>query len=384
MARRTHQPVRLCLVLNVALVGGAEVVLLEMFRHLDPERVRPELVCLREGGALAEDFRSSGFDVTVLGRRGWRDLRATARLWRHFWRARPDVVMACHFQRAPLVLAPWLSRLAGVPANVIAVHGMGMRAVGGRVLPRYVVESLLITDALALLGPSQSRYLHEQEGVGRFPWRRVPEHHVPNGIRIPALPAPDERATVRRELGLGADDVVAIVVARLAPLKGHDQLLRALGRIAPENPHLKVVVVGEGPQREALAMLALELGVADRVVFTGLRRDVPHLLAGADVGVLPSAHEAMPLSVIEEMAAGLPILATAVGVLPDVVGNGEEGFIVPAGDVDALTVRLGELAADDELRRSLGKRARLRAERDLSIENTARAYESMIDAVLFR
>lgn len=384
MARRTHRPVRLCLVLNAALVGGAEVVLLEMFRHLDPEKVRPELVCLREGGALADDFRSSGFDVTVFRRRGWRDLRATARLWRHFRRTRPDVVLVPHFQRAPLVLGPWFARLAGVPANVIAVHGMGMRAVGARVLPWYVVETLRVTDALALLAPSQGRYLREQEGVGRFPWRRTAEHHVPNGIRIPELPTAAQRADVRRDLGLGAADVVAVMVARLAPLKGHDQLLRALARLAPAVPRLKVVLVGDGPERAGLEALADELGVADRTTFTGTRRDVPRLLAGADIGVLPSAHEAMPLSVIEQMAGGLPVLATAVGALPDVVADGEEGFLVPVGDLDALTTRLEELTRDDEVRRALGKRARLRAERDFSIEATARAYETMIDAVLDR
>lgn len=384
MPRPAHQPVRLCLVLDVALVGGAEVVLLEMFRHLDPQRVRPELVCLREPGPLAEDFRSSGFDVTVFGRRGWRDLRATARLWSHFRRTRPDVVLVCHFQRAPLVLGPWFARLAGVPANVIAVHGMGLRAVGGRVLPRYVVETLRLTDALALLVPSQSRYLHEQEGVGRYPWRRVAEHYVPNGIRMPELPGSDQRAEVRRELGLGDQDVVAVMVARLAPLKGHELLLRAVARLAPAHPELKVVLVGEGPRSDEIALLARRLGVADRLVSTGLRRDVGHLLAGADLGVLPSAHEAVPISIIEEMAAGLPVLVTAVGGLPDIVGDGEEGFVVPPGDLDALACRLGQLVADDELRRSLGKKARLRAERDLTIENTARAYERMIDGVLAR
>lgn len=384
MSRAPHQPARLCLVLNTALVGGAEVVLLEMFRHLDPTKVRPELVCLREGGTLAEDFRSSGFDVTVFGRSGWKDLRATAKLWTHFRRTRPDVVLVPHFQRAPLVLGPWFAKLSGVPANVIAVHGMDMRAVGGRVLPRYVVETLWITDGLALLAPSQRRYLHEQEGVGRFPWRRTREHYVPNGIRVRAPATRAERVAARRELGLGDDDVAAIMVARLDRLKGQDLLLRAVARLAPHEPRLKVVIVGEGPERDDLVGLAARLGIADRVVFTGLRRDVPRLLAAADLGVLPSAHEGVPMSVIEQMAAGLPVVVSAVGGLPDVVHDGEEGYLVPAGDLDALTRRLGELAGDDELRRAFGKAARLRAERDHSITTTARCCERMISELLAR
>ena len=370
--------------LNVAVVGGAEAVLLDMFRHLDPDLVRPELVCMREPGPLAEDFRGAGFEVTVLGRQGWRDLRATMRLWQHFRRARPDVVLVPHYQRAPLVIGPWFARLAGVPASVITVHGMGMRAVGRRVLPWYVVETLRIADALALLVPSQSRYLHEQEGVGRFPWRRAPEHYVPNGIRIPELPTPDQRAAVRRELGLSQDDVVVVLVARLVPLKGHDLLLAALAHLAPDHPTLKVVLVGDGPLREELVDRTARLGLTDRVVFTGMRRDVSRVLAAADLGALPSAHEAVPISIIEEMAAGLPVVVTAVGGLPDIVADGQEGWVVPPGDVDALAARIGELASDEELRAGMGKRARSRAENEFSIENTARAYERMIEAVLAR
>ena len=378
------RPARLCLVLNAALVGGAEVVLLEMFRHLDPAKVRPELVCLREEGPLAADFRAAGFDVSVFGRHGWKDLRATARLFRHFRRTRPDVVLVPHFQRAPLVLGPWFAKLAGVPGSVIAAHNMDEHHVGRRVLPRYVVETLWITKGLALLVPSQSRYLHEIEGVGRHPWSRVPEYLVPNGIRIPPLPDPAVRTEVRAELGLDPDDVVAVIVARITEIKGHDLLIRALARLAPTHPRLKVLVVGEGPLADDRAALAAELGVADHVLFTGLRRDVPRLLAASDLGVLPSVHEGVPMSVIEQMAAGLPVLASAVGGLPDIVGEGEEGHLVPSGDLDALTARLGDLAANDEHRRALGKRARLRAERDFSVENTARACERMIDSVLGR
>jgi glycosyltransferase involved in cell wall biosynthesis len=384
MRRRPHQPIRVCLVLNAALVGGAEVVLLEMFRHLDPERFRPELVCLREEGTLADDFRRSGFEVTVFGRWSWRDLRATVALFRHFRRTRPDLVLVPHFQRAPLVLGPWFARLAGVPANVIAAHNMDLHEVGGRVLPPYVVETLRVTSALALLVPSQSRYLAEHEGVGRYPWRRVPEFVVPNGIRIPDLPSVAERLSVRRELDLDDHDVVAVQVARLTTIKGQDRLLRAVDRLGPEHPGLKAVIVGEGPQHDDLVALADELGVTDRVVFTGLRRDVPRLLAGADLGVLCSAHEGVPMSVIEQMAAGLPVVVSAVGGLPDIVTDGEEGFLVDPRDLDALCARLGELAADEELRRAMGKRARSRAERDFSIETTARAFTAMANALLPR
>jgi glycosyltransferase involved in cell wall biosynthesis len=380
VARRTDgraEPVRLTLVLDLTFVGGAETVLLETFRHLDPAVVRPRVVCLREAGPLADDFRASGFEVDVLDRAGRFDLSTVPRLWRSLRSHRTDVVLVAHHHRAALALGRLVGRLAGA-RTVVAAHDMDLTSVGRRCLPRSTVETLFLSDALVLLAPSQGEYLHREEGVGRFPWRRTREVVIPNGIPIPSDPDPATRADVRMELGYQDDDVVVGIVARLSRQKAHQVLFEAVARLAGRYPQLKLLVVGDGTRAAELTDLARELGIADRTRFAGIRRDVPRLLTGLDISCLSSVHEGVPITVLESMAAALPVVATECGALRDLVEEGGTGHLVPVGDVAALAARLGELTADAQLRTRLGAAGRARAEREFGIERTARGLEQLL------
>jgi glycosyltransferase involved in cell wall biosynthesis len=197
------------------------------------------------------------------------------------------------------------------------------------------------------------------------------------------VPTAADRAAARRVLGLPADAFVLGVVARLSPQKAHGVLLRAVAALAPARPALRLVIVGDGEERAALEALAAELGIADRTLFTGVRRDVPgQLLPAFDVSCLSSVHEGVPLTVLESMAAGLPVVATAVGALSDLVTDGVEGFLVPSGDHAALADRLAALADDPALRDLLGARARARAERDFSIARTVQGYQHLVTGLV--
>ncbi|HSK61519.1 MAG TPA: glycosyltransferase, partial [Actinomycetospora sp.] len=196
---------RVTLVLDVAAVGGAEIVLRDTFAALDPARVVTDVVCLREPGPLADDFRAVSEGFTTLPRGGRLDragLGRVPRLARHFRRRRTDVVVVSHHHRAALTLARVAARLTGRTRSVVAAHDMDLTRVGSRVLPRYVVETLFLSAGLALLAPSQGRYLHEEEGVGAS-WRsRVREYLVPNGIPAP-LGAPAGRRAEGRGDAVG-------------------------------------------------------------------------------------------------------------------------------------------------------------------------------------
>jgi glycosyltransferase involved in cell wall biosynthesis len=167
------------------------------------------------------------------------------------------------------------------------------------------------------------------------------------------------------------------IVAVLRPQKAHGVLVRAIASLAPAHPRLRLVVVGDGPEETKVRALVDELGIADRVHFTGLRSDVPDLLPGFDVSCLSSVHEGAPLVVLESMAAGVPMVATDCGALRDLVADGEEGFIVPVGDESALASRLERLIVDPDVRRAMGERARARAEREYSIERTVQGYQRL-------
>jgi glycosyltransferase involved in cell wall biosynthesis len=200
---------------------------------------------------------------------------------------------------------------------------------------------------------------------------------IPNGIEVPPAPTPADRIAARALLDLDPADFVVGIVAVLRPQKAHHVLLRAIASLAPAHPRLRLVVVGDGPEEAAVRAIVGDLGIADRVLFTGLRSDVPQLLPGFDISCLSSVHEGAPLAVLESMAAGVPVVATDCGALRDMVADAGEGFIVPVGDAAVLAGRIAELIAAPDLRHAMGIRARARAERDCSIERTVQGFQQL-------
>jgi glycosyltransferase involved in cell wall biosynthesis len=377
--RDPHQrPVRLTVVMDLTFVGGAELLLLNLMRHVDRTVVEPRVVCLREEGPLAGEFRAADVPVAVLDRSGRYDLTTLPRLVALLRADRTDVVLVNHHHRAALTLGRLAARLARVPANIVAAHDMDLTSVGGRVLPRRDVETLFLSDALVLLAPSQSRYLRAEEGVGTRPWRRAREVVITNGIDLPPAPTAADRAAARERLGLDYGHVVLGIVARLSPQKAHGVLLRAVAALAPTCPAMRLVVVGGGEEQSALTALTAELGITDRVLFTGVRRDVARLLPAFDIACLSSMHEGVPLTVLESMAAALPVVATEVGALRDLIADGVEGYLVPAGDHVALAARLAALIDDPGGRVAMGARARARAEREFAIDHTVQGYQQLL------
>jgi glycosyltransferase involved in cell wall biosynthesis len=373
---RPARPVRVAILQDEVTVGGAENLLLELCRTVDRSVVEPRLICLRRRGEMAADFEAAGVPVDCLERSGRFDHTTLARLVRLLRDTGTDVVLLTHYHRAALVLGRIAAVLAGA-AHIVAAHDMDLVAVGKRVLPRGVVETLFLARALVLLAPSQGRYLHDEEGVGRFSWRRTREVVIPNGIALPPAPTQSDRAAARSRLGLAPEDVVVGIVAILRPQKAHGVLVRAVASLAPAHPRLRLVVVGDGEEEQRVRGLVDELELTDRVLFTGLRSDVPQILPAFDVSCLSSVHEGAPLAVLEAMAAGLPVVATDCGAVRDLVADAEQGFVVPVGDEHALAERLERLIADPDLRRAMGARARARAEQEFSIEDTVRGYQRL-------
>ena len=371
-------PIRLTVVVDLTFVGGVEMLLLNLFRHFDPAVVRPRLVCLREAGPLAADFRAAGFEVETLDRAGKFDWRTLPRLVASLRADRTDAVLVSHHHRASLALGRLAALIARVPVNIVAAHDMDLTSVGRRVLPPWAVRTLGVSDALVLLAASQGEYLRSQEGVGRHAWESVREVVIPNGIVLPERPGPAERAQARTVLGAAAGDVVVGVVGRLSAQKAHHVLFEAVAKCLPDVPSLRLAVIGDGELRSQLQDTAERLGIGHRTTFLGTRRDIPQLLPGLDVSCLSSVHEGVPIALMEAMAAGVPIVASDCGAISDIVEDGEQGYLIPVGDVDRLADRLRLLASDPGLRARLGQAARARAERDFGIEQTARAYEELL------
>ena len=382
--QRLDRPIRLTAVLDLTSVGGVEVLLLNLFKHFDPRIVVPRLVCLKEAGPLADEFVAAGFDVEVLERTGRYDIRTLPRLIRSFRGAKTDAVLVTHHQLASLAFGRIAARLAGVPANIVAAHSMDRVSVGRRVLPTWAVNTLAISDALVLVSAGQGAYLRREEGVSHSFGATTREVVIANGIELPPVPTAEDRSRARTALGVADADFVVGIVARLGPEKAHEVLFRAVAACVRSVPDIRLVVIGEGPRDAELKDLATELGIGARTIFLGTRRDVPDLLPGFDVKCLSSKYEAVPITLIEAMAACLPVVATDCGSVGETVEDGAQGFVVPVGDVDSFADRLRQLAGQQSLRTQMGKSGRARVECGFDIEDTARGYEELLTDIVMR
>ncbi len=349
--------VRVAFVLTNFEVGGTELNAVRTAEALDRSRFDLSVVALAERGPLIERYREAGipvriFPITSLARPHalWR----ARQLARHFQREGVEVVHA--FGIYGNVFGVPSARAAGVPL-VIASRRWWKRDAPRRLL---VANRLSYRLAHRVVGNSDAvgRFLVEEDGV---PPGRVAV--ITNFLEPAAFDDPPEPwlAEGRAELGIEQGDVVLGIVARLVPVKDHAALVRAAAPLLGGVPRVRLVLVGDGPERRALSDLGRSLGVDEHVVFAGHRPRTPSYNHLFDVSVLCSTSEGFPNSVIEAMAAAKPVVATRVGGIVDAVEHGRTGLLVPAGDVDALRQALASLVGDADLRRRLGQAGRERA-----------------------
>ncbi|MCL6499853.1 MAG: glycosyltransferase [Firmicutes bacterium] len=299
------------------------------------------------------------------------DLRALWDLYR-LMRRGYDVVHT-HTSKAG-VLGRIAARLAGVPVVVHTPHGHVYHGYGGRVRSRLFVwvERLLArwTDVLVALTESERRE-HLAEKVGRAEQWCV----IPSGVEIERYRKPTPLR--RSDLGLPEASFVVGCVARLVPVKGIEDAVTATAQLVDLTPPVHLVLVGDGPQRGALQKLAGQLGVRERVHFLGLRRDVPDLLPVFDILVLPSRNEGMGRVLVEAQAAGVPVVATRVGGVPDLVSEGQTGRLVPPGDPAALAAAIRSLAEDRAALTQMRDAARAHVAECLSAEAMVASLEAV-------
>jgi glycosyltransferase involved in cell wall biosynthesis len=207
---------------------------------------------------------------------------------------------------------------------------------------------------------------------------------IPNGVDLSRFASPAPRCALRREFGIPRGAFLLGVVARLEPEKGHRFLLEAMPAILRGAPDTWLAVVGEGSSLGELRGLAAALGVGARVVFTGRREDVSALTADLTVAVLPSLREAQGISILEAMARRVPVVASAVGGIPEVITSGVDGVLVPPADSAALADAVVALLRDDALRRRIGEAGYATVRDRFSIDAQVRRIEAIYNEELTR
>jgi glycosyltransferase involved in cell wall biosynthesis len=286
-----------------------------------------------------------------------------------FRRHRIDVVHSHEFSMA--FYGAWAARRAGLP-HLITMHGG--RYYAGRLRRRLALRAAVSLSG-RLVAVSQPLAQHLSHDLWIDPTKIAA---IPNGVRF----TPAAASTLRAELALGAGAQLAVAVGNLYPIKGHAHLLDALVRLTPAHPELHVAIAGRGELAGALERQARDAGLETRVHFLGLRQDVSNILAGADVFVLPSLSEGLPLALLEAMFAGRPIVASAVGDVPVALAGGAAGVLIPPGDSAVLADAIHGLLAKPFEAWRLGRCAQERAAAEFGIERMVERYVELYEELL--
>lgn len=368
-----NQPIKILHLCASLSVGGAERFLLGLAERLDRRRFEMHICCLNvlRGNALQQEFEQLGLPIHVIGTKRFYDLRSIIEVARYVRRQQIDII---HTQLANADIVgrlvgralnrPVLSTLQNEPHDYNrhrAIHNWL-----SRVTARYLATELI---------PVSDRLREQFIAEWHIPAGRI--HTIYNAVPM------EEYLTIPEGPPQHSDGDGPIItnIGRLNPQKAQHNLLTAAKLVLEQRPDARFMIVGQGRLDQPLKEQAQRLGIAERVTFTGLRKDIPAVLAQTDIFTLPSLWEGLPLTAIEAMAAARPVVLTDVGGNSELVQSGLNGMIVPPDDVDALAATLMELLNDEQRRTEMGRAARQRVQYDFSIDTIAAQHEALYESI---
>jgi glycosyltransferase involved in cell wall biosynthesis len=374
-AEESRAPITVLFVIKHMNIGGGEYVFRTIIDRLDRAAFRPVLVCLTEEGIYGRQLRRSGVPVHADLLTHKADATVLLRLHRIIRQEHADLLYLMDY-RDVMLWGPLAGRLSGIK-TILATHSTewwgpaaSLTLVGKRLLPWH--------ERIVAIAQFQQAHLVANEGVDE---EKIAV--IPNGLDCSRYGPADDAAAYRKRLGLPEDAGFVIgTVAVLRREKNVGLLFAAVRRLLDTGCEARVVIVGDGDQRPVLEESAAAMGLRSRVTFLGFRENPAEILPAFDVFTLTSHFEVMPVTILEAMASELPVVATAVGSVPEIVIDGETGYVIAPGDVDALADRLASLAAaSPEQRRRMGRRGGERVRARFSIDAMIEGTETLLRQV---
>ena len=380
----SNGPARIVYVIGTLDRGGSERQLIELVTRLVRIRFEPHVCCLSAGGELEKELESAGVPVTIIGFRGftifrhfWKVCREVWRLVTYLRRVRPCIVHGYLFWA--YVLGAWTARLARVPIVVSSRRSLGQFKAGKT---HYLAMERLanaLTDVWIANAEAVRADAIRQEKL--LPDRIVV---IPNGVSPFDNGLPMDRQEIKDRLGIPTQARVILTVSNLIPYKGHEVLLEAASRVIRDLPDALFLWAGDGLIRPELELKIQRIGLTGAIRVLGVRADVADLLRISELYVHPSYQEGCPNAILEALAAAVPVVATEVGGVPEIVVHEETGYLVPPRDSDRLASAILQMLSESEQARAMAERGRADVLNRFSMERMVLATEKLYETLLDR
>lgn len=350
-------------------VGGLERIVVSLVTQVDNSRYRPVLFCLGTGGRLVPELLDRGYTVHAMDKKPGLDYFLLWRLVREFRAERVSIVHCHNF--SPLVYGALAAQLRGCRAVAYTAHGA---KTSGRKKPAWFQRAGLVRE-MVYVSEDARRVAISQGWVSENGTRTI---H--NGVDIDGYQRDtDAGRDIRREYGIEDTAPVVGIVARLSAAKDHENLFRAMVKLRESHADIRCLVVGDGERKSEIEAAVTRLDLGDCVCLAGARSDVARVLSAMDVFVLSSYTEGLAVTLVEAMAVGLPVVATNVGGNPEVVVDGDTGYIVPARDSVALADGIDHILTNPARALEMGRTGEQRAREKFSAKSMCAQYEALYE-----
>jgi glycosyltransferase involved in cell wall biosynthesis len=371
--------INLLQVVNGLAIGGAEKKLLELVKHLDKKRYSIIVCSIGQGGPLQKDFEVLDIDVVVCHKRNKFDLSLINKVAHLIRECEIDIVQTT-LLLADIVgafAARWSGRRPPVVSWETVSHGENDIL---RTKRRHVwayKAAMKRVDRIVAVSQEIQYSLIERRHI-------APEkiELIPYGVDLRKYTRRNGTFDKRGELKIGGDRVVIGTVARVEPYKGVAYLQQAAVQLVRQHPKIDFLFVGDGSLRKELESEVRALGLAHRIRFLGFRNDVHEIMNVFDIFVLPSLSEGLPNVILEAMASCKPVIASAVGGIPEAIVEGETGLLVPPGDSEAIVAAIKKLLGHNAIALRMGEAGRRRVEQFFSLQREVASFDRLYQKLL--
>jgi len=364
------QKIKIVQIIYSLNLGGLENGIINLVNNMDDFKFENTICCLTQGGDF-EKRLNKNIKVSKMFKKPGNDWQLYIKLIKYLKEIKPTIVHTRNWVGMDGIIA---AKMARVPIIIHGEHGFEIADLISQNRKRKFIRKLVLStmvDKIVTVSKNlKNRLINE---IKIKPEKII---HIPNGVDTNKFNIYRKEFT-RKKFGFKKEDFIIGIVARLDPIKNHKTLFFTFKEIVKNYPQAKLIIVGDGPLREELKEKSYQLGINNKAIFMGERNDVPEILKTFDIFVLPSLNEGMSNTILETMATGIPVIASNVGGNPELVIDGETGFLFPTNDVESLVQKIKTYILYPELKQKHGYNARKRVEEKFSLDQMVRRYEEL-------